>query len=205
MTTNSTLNIIDDVSPSCTVNPLPAITNTTNIQLLLNGTDAVGEIKEFTIFVSEDGSGFRPNITTGNANATFRGQSGKTYSFICIAANTAGNTEIQDPVAEAGTHIASDSDSDGITDPADNCPGVFNPGQADSDTDNVGDACDVQTCGNGIVEPIQSGSGLGFNEQCDDGNNVNGDGCSAACSLEDIQPPEIIANVIQADNRHCKS
>lgn len=35
-----------------------------------------------------------------------------------------------------------DSDGDGILDPLDNCPFVFNPGQADSDGDLVGDACD---------------------------------------------------------------
>ncbi len=35
-----------------------------------------------------------------------------------------------------------DADGDGIPDAADNCPGVFNPDQADGDGDGIGDACD---------------------------------------------------------------
>jgi concanavalin A-like lectin/glucanase superfamily protein len=35
-----------------------------------------------------------------------------------------------------------DGDGDGRVDPADNCPGVSNPVQADADADGAGDACD---------------------------------------------------------------
>jgi hypothetical protein len=36
-----------------------------------------------------------------------------------------------------------DTDGDGLEDDADNCPDVYNPNQADSDGDLVGDACDA--------------------------------------------------------------
>ena len=36
-----------------------------------------------------------------------------------------------------------DTDHDGVIDPCDNCPCVYNPGQEDSDHDGVGDACEV--------------------------------------------------------------
>jgi hypothetical protein len=39
----------------------------------------------------------------------------------------------------------SDGDGDGIADANDNCPGVYNPDQADNDTDGYGDACDSNT------------------------------------------------------------
>ncbi len=36
-------------------------------------------------------------------------------------------------------------------------------------------------CGDGILQQA-------FGEQCDDGNNVSGDGCSATCQIESLQP-----------------
>jgi len=36
-----------------------------------------------------------------------------------------------------------DSDGDGVVDGLDNCPGIANPSQADSDRDGTGDACDL--------------------------------------------------------------
>lgn len=38
-----------------------------------------------------------------------------------------------------------DPDDDGVLDPMDNCPNVFNPNQEDFDLDDIGDACDPQT------------------------------------------------------------
>lgn len=35
-----------------------------------------------------------------------------------------------------------DTDHDGVIDPCDNCPAVYNPGQEDFDSDDVGDVCD---------------------------------------------------------------
>jgi hypothetical protein len=44
-----------------------------------------------------------------------------------------------------------DADGDGVPDHLDNCPLVANPDQADLDQDGVGDACDLETCGDGVV------------------------------------------------------
>jgi cysteine-rich repeat protein len=73
------------------------------------------------------------------------------------------------------TEASSDRDGDTLPDADDDCPDVANPDQADADGDGTGDACDLETCGNSIVE---------LTEECDDGNVQSGDGCSAACRIE---------------------
>jgi cysteine-rich repeat protein len=74
--------------------------------------------------------------------------------------------------AEPTVLAVADSDADGMPDEIDNCPTLANETQIDADADGVGDACDLQTCGNGARE---------FSEACDDGNATAGDGCDPGC------------------------
>jgi cysteine-rich repeat protein len=69
---------------------------------------------------------------------------------------------------------ADDGDLDELPDVIDNCPEAANVMQEDLDGDGIGDACDAETCGNGLAEE---------SEDCDDGNASGGDGCEADCSL----------------------
>jgi len=71
----------------------------------------------------KDGTG---NIEAGGAQF---GRSGA-FSLVCF--------EVQDL-----PQTPNDADGDGINDTADNCPLIYNPGQADSDGDGIGDACDL--------------------------------------------------------------
>lgn len=69
---------------------------------------------------------------------------------------------------------SADSDGDGVPDTADDCPFRPDPLQHDSDGDGVGDACDVATCGDGIVGP---------GEVCDGRSNLGPcRTCAADCS-----------------------
>lgn len=52
-----------------------------------------------------------------------------------------------------------DTDGDGVPDHLDNCPRDVNAGQVDTDGDGVGDACDAETCGNGVVEGAETCDG----------------------------------------------
>src|SRR5712691_6673006 len=71
-----------------------------------NGTDVIGEVDTFTIFVSINGGSFTPFLEkTRDTQATFHGEGGKTYGFICIATDTAGNVEVKNPVAEVITQV----------------------------------------------------------------------------------------------------
>ena len=88
------------------MNPLPNETTTYNFTISWNGTDTIGEIDFYTIFASVNAGPFNAIINRTNAtNATFPGEQGGTYKFICIATDTAGNIEVQPPQAEASTTL----------------------------------------------------------------------------------------------------
>lgn len=62
-----------------------------------------------------------------------------------------------------------DADNDGYGDVCDNCPGDHNPSQADADNDGAGEACDVCP---GIHDPLQRDSdGDGVGDVCEDDDN----------------------------------
>ncbi|MCA9774350.1 MAG: hypothetical protein KC466_18175, partial [Myxococcales bacterium] len=54
-------------------------------------------------------------------------------------------------------------------------------GPLNSDSAACSARCQLTTCGDAIV---QMPNGQGFDEQCDDGNNDAGDGCSPRCQIE---------------------
>ncbi len=83
----------------------------------------------------------------------------------------------------------SDADEDGIANENDNCPSTVNPDQKDTDNDGIGDACDPQTCGNGIKE---------YPEECDDNNLMNNDGCSATCKIENLP---FLVTILSPENK----
>jgi hypothetical protein len=67
-----------------------------------------------------------------------------------------------------------DVDSDGLLNPADNCPTVYNPGQADEDDDGAGDLCDNCL---GLQNSDQlDGDSDGMGDACDYCTDSDGDG-----------------------------
>ncbi len=108
--TNEVVNIIDTTLPNGVMDSLPAVTKTLDFQISWSGTDDVGEIDDYSIFVSVDGEGFKPYLErTQETSTTFSGEDGRTYEFFCVAVDTAGNIETQDTIAETGTQIVTNT------------------------------------------------------------------------------------------------
>jgi hypothetical protein len=61
--------------------------------------------------------------------------------------------------ARAIVPASPDTDDDGVPDHLDDCILVANAAQTDVDGDGVGDACDLETCGNGVLEGGESCDG----------------------------------------------
>ena len=147
--TNEVVNIIDSTRPASLMNPLPAETSTLDFPISWSGSDAVGEIDFYSILVSVDGGSFTPFLErTRETSAAFTGEVGKTYAFIAIATDTAGNIEVQDTTAEASTRIIAagcaaggDAEPPTITAPADvilyTGPGATSCGVTVNDLDSA--------------------------------------------------------------------
>lgn len=112
---------------------------------------------------------FQNNIFTVSINPKLGENSGYSAFSSELAKGRCGCTQAQN-----------DIDGDCIPNIQDNCNATFNPAQADSDSDGLGDECDPFY----FKAPLCGDSLLDQNERCDDGNRRNGDGCNENCTRE---------------------
>lgn len=104
-------NTIDNSTPTSHVLPLPTTQSSESFNVEWTGIDTGSGIKDYTIFVSENGGPYTPwlsNVTV--TQSTFAGQTGKSYSFFSIARDLTGNLENTKTTAEATTMVAANAD-----------------------------------------------------------------------------------------------
>ncbi|MBI3988874.1 MAG: hypothetical protein HY347_04575, partial [candidate division NC10 bacterium] len=106
MDTPEWLNTLDHTKPESQVVPLAPIQPSSTFEVEWSGTDVGSGIKDYTIFVSEDGGPFTVwlgNIT--DTSATFTGQPGMPYAFYSVARDQTGNLEEVPPDPDTTTRV----------------------------------------------------------------------------------------------------
>ena len=91
--TNQWINTIDDTKPVSAIEPLVNPTDTL-FTVKWKGNDTGSGVKDYTIFVSEEGGAYTTWIAnTKNTSAIFKGQNNKSYSFYSIVRDSVLNIE----------------------------------------------------------------------------------------------------------------
>ena len=101
-----------------------------------------------------------------------------TYGVGVLTSGTFGYDNV---VLAAGKIEPPDGDGDGVPDASDNCPGVANPDQADTDGDSVGNACDTTPNGDDDGDGVDNGSDNCPSVSNADQADADGDGIGDAC------------------------
>lgn len=100
------MNTLDKSKPSSHVLPRPATQNSAAINVQWAGSDAGSGIRDYTVYVSDNGGPFTAWLTeTTSTQAAFNSAANHTYSFFSTARDFTGNTEDLKTVAEATTQI----------------------------------------------------------------------------------------------------
>lgn len=111
-----------------------------------------------------------------------------THVLALCATNTVATRTCKDPPLQFQV-IDSDIDGDGKLNSEDNCPEVYNPGQANSDPDTIGDACD--NC------PADENQ-----DQLDSDGDLAGDACDA-CPFDPAN--DVDQDKVCGDTDNCPS
>jgi hypothetical protein len=147
-------NTIDNSSPASEVHSLAPVHPAVSFEVAWSGSDEGAGLRDFRVFVSEDGGPFVPwLVNTPETSATFVGEDGGRYGFYSLARDLVGNVEDKEPTVEAETVVTlgpDDRDGDGIPDDVDACPDSILTetvviDQCDSGVPNtvMGDGCTI--------------------------------------------------------------
>jgi hypothetical protein len=100
------LNTIDDTRPASFVLPLAAEHPSPSFEVRWAGTDEGAGVRDYTIYVSENGGAFTPWLShTPATSATFTGRHGAGYRFYSVATDGVGHLEPAPDRPDAATHV----------------------------------------------------------------------------------------------------
>ena len=107
-----------------------------------------------------------------------------------------GGTSSASLIAVVQQHCV-DNDADGVCDETDNCPGIANPDQADSDHDGRGDACDAcpldpanDSDGDGVCGNVDNCPTTANADQADADHDGIGDACDLDGDNDGVDDPD---------------
>ncbi|MET0018683.1 MAG: LamG-like jellyroll fold domain-containing protein [Candidatus Thiodiazotropha sp. 6PLUC1] len=99
-------NTLDNDAPSSTVIGLDTIQTSADFEVQWDGTDMGAGIRDYTIYVSEDGASYTQWLTnTADTMGVFSGEDGKTYDFYSIARDGTGNLEEAPTIPDTSTTV----------------------------------------------------------------------------------------------------
>jgi hypothetical protein len=103
-------NTTDNTKPESRVSPLSGNQFSMAFLVQWSGTDAGAGIRDFTIYVSDNGGSFTPWFSdTTKTSATYFGLAGHSYSFYSVARDLVGNIEDSKTEGESSTRITPDT------------------------------------------------------------------------------------------------
>ncbi len=99
-------NKLDNSKPISQVSTLADNQASTSFEVVWSGSDEGAGIKDYTIYVSENGGPFTAWLAnTADTSASFSGQNGKTYAFYSVARDQTGNNETAPGNPDASTTV----------------------------------------------------------------------------------------------------
>jgi hypothetical protein len=99
-------NTLDNDTPSSTVIGLETIQTSTDFEVQWDGSDVGAGIRDYTIYVSEDGASYTQWLTnTTDTMGVYYGEYGKTYDFYSIARDGTGNLEEAPTIPDTSTTV----------------------------------------------------------------------------------------------------
>jgi hypothetical protein len=102
----ATTRIIEGTKPVSHVTALPGTASSANFLVQWSGTATGTTIRDYTIYVSDNGGSFTPWLSqTGAIQAWFLGLLGHTYRFFSVARDWNGSQEILKSATEATTQV----------------------------------------------------------------------------------------------------